>query len=185
MRLVFFALCLLLSAAHLNAQPGNPAQADTASLRGQFDAMLKASNRYQQFKVVRQDFLNAYIANVSDSIRGYTDKIGDLQQTIDAQAQKLTAQTETIAARDGEISGLNEEKDGISLLGLQLTKTTYNLIMWSVIIGLLAGLLFALARMRLAVASHREVRVHKEKLASEQTDNDGPHDQVVGGLGQL
>jgi len=53
---------LVFSVSALNAQAGNPAGAsDTTTLRQQYDDMLRVSNRYQQFRVVRQDFLNAFI----------------------------------------------------------------------------------------------------------------------------
>jgi hypothetical protein len=164
---LFPIVLLLICTRFLGAQPGNPAQADTASLRVQYDRMLQASNRYQQFKVVRQDFLNAFITNVSDSLRGYTDEIGSLKTNINDQQAKMEAQATTIGARDAKIAELAEEKDGISLLGLLLPKVTYNIIMWSAIIMLLAALLFAIVRMRLAVSTSREARLANEKTTDE------------------
>lgn len=164
---IFSILSLLLITQLLAAQPGNPAQADTASLRVQYDQMLEASNRFQRFKVVRQDFLGAFIANVSDSLRGYTDEIGSLKTTITEQKAKIDGQATTISERDAKITELTEEKDSVSLLGLPLSKTTYNVIMWSAIIGLLAALLFAIARMRFAVSTSREARLANEKTTAE------------------
>lgn len=170
MRIHFFAfLFILLSviSSPISAQAGNPATADSASLSQQFDEMLRVSNRYQGFKVVRQNFLAAFIANVSDSLSGYTEEISTLNGTIATQANRLNKQEETIQEKDVEISQLNEEKDGVSLLGFQLSKTTYSLIMWSAIIGLLALLLLALGRMRLAVSSAKELSTHNAKLTDE------------------
>ncbi len=158
---------LLFVSQMLGAQPGNPAQADTASLRVQYDQMLEASNRYQRFKVVRQDFLGSFIANVSDSLRGYTEEIGSLKTTISDQKSKIDEQATTIGERDVKISELTEEKDSVTLLGLPLSKVTYNIIMWSAIIGLLAALLFAIARMRFAVSTSREARLANEKTTAE------------------
>lgn len=167
MRIFFVTLCLLTISLSTSAQAGNPGQADSASLQQQFDEMLRVSNRYQKFKVVRQDFLNNFIANVNDSIQGYTTEIGNLQATIATQGKKIEDQATAITEKEGTISSLNEEKDSISLLGMNITKGVYNTILWSVIIGLLALLFFALARMRLAVSGHREINTHKEKLSVE------------------
>ncbi|MEM1357142.1 MAG: hypothetical protein AAGF89_03040 [Bacteroidota bacterium] len=167
MRIFFVTLCFLTISLSAYAQTGNPSQADSASLQQQFDEMLRVSNRYQQFKVVRQEFLNNFIANVNDSIQGYTSEIANLEGTISAQGKKIEEQTTAITEKEGTISSLNDEKDSISLLGMSITKGAYNTILWSVIIGLLALLFFALARMRLAVGAHREVNAHKEKLATE------------------
>jgi len=164
---LFPVLLLLMFAQLLGAQTGNPARADTASLRIQFDQMLDASNRFQTFKVIRQDFLGAFITNVTDSLRTYNEEIGTLKSTISDQEAMIEAQTATIGERDTKIKELTEEKDGISLLGLPLSKITYNIIMWSAIILLLAALLFAIARMRFAISSSREARSMNEKTAEE------------------
>ena len=66
-----------------------------------------------------------------------------------------------------EIGSLNGEKDSISLLGMQLSKTTYNIILWSAIGILLALLLFSIARMQVAVTSNRDARIAREKTAEE------------------
>lgn len=164
---LFPVVLLLFFTQLLGAQPGNPAQADTASLRVQYDNMLDASNRFQRFKVVRQDFLGSFIANVSDSLRGYTEEIGSLKATISNQKTKIDEQATTIGERDAKITELSDEKDSISLLGLPLSKTMYNVVMWSAIIGLLAALLFTIARMRFAVSTSREARLANEKTTAE------------------
>jgi len=170
MRTYLFALFLVVLSSlspAVSAQAGNPAKADSSSLQQQFDEMLRVSNRFQAFKVVRQNFLQAFMVNVADSISNYTTEIGTLNSTIANQATRLEEQEATIEEKDLEISQLNDEKDGVSLLGIQLSKTTYNLIMWSAIIGLLALLLLALGRMRLAVSSANESGGHNAKLTEE------------------
>ena len=140
------------------AQRGNPATADTVSLQGQFDEMLRVSSNYQVYKTVRRTFLNAFMANVQDSINVYAEEVARLETRIGDQEAKITEQGTAIEARQGEIASLTSEKDSISLLGMPLSKATYSLILWSAIIGLLAMLLFALARMRLAVGSARQAQ---------------------------
>lgn len=164
----FLPLVLLfLSVQSLKAQSGNPAQADTASLQVQFDAMLKSSNRYQKFRVVQQDFLDAFMSNVSDSIGVYTSEIGSLNTTIGEQKERITAQEAEISSRDTEISNLKGQTDSINVLGMELSKVTYNITLWSIIGGLLAALLFSIARMRVAVSSSRDANAAREKTAEE------------------
>ncbi len=140
------------------AQRGNPATADTISLQGQFDEMLRVSSKYQIYKTVRRTFLDAFMVNVRDSISGYTEEISRLESRISDQEAKISEQAAAIEDRQGQIGSLTEEKDSISLLGMPLSKATYSLMLWSVIIGLLAMLLFAIARMRLAVSTARQTR---------------------------
>ncbi len=164
----FLTLAFLLFFAHTSvAQRGNPATADTVSLQGQFDEMLQVSSKYQVYKTVRRAFLDAFMANVSDSIRSNTNEIDLLECRISDQDNKIREQSVLIDDREGQITALTDEKDSISLLGIPLLKVIYNLILWSVIIGLFAMLLFALARMRLAVGSAREAREDFEAISED------------------
>lgn len=166
LRTVLFSAFLGLTAA-VSAQPGNPAKADTATLRTQFEAMLKASNRYQTFKVVRQNYLDAFMNNVSDSISGYTNEMSALQQTISTQKSTIDEQAAAIGEREASIKSLSDEKDSISLLGVPLSKAVYGVILWSIIGVLFAGLLFALGRMRMAIGASKEARLLNEKVSAE------------------
>jgi len=164
----FLTLAFLLFFAHTSvAQRGNPATADTVSLQGQLDEMLQVSSKYQVYKTVRRAFLDAFMANVSDSIRSHTNEINLLEGRISDQENKIGEQAVLIDDREGQITALTDEKDSISLLGIPLLKVIYNLILWSVIIGLFAMLLFALARMRLAVGSAREARKDFEAISED------------------
>ncbi|TXF88478.1 hypothetical protein FUA23_14425 [Neolewinella aurantiaca] len=165
-RLLTFTF-LLFFAQSAVAQRGNPATADTVSLQGQFDEMLRVSSKYQIYKTVRRDFLDAFMANVSDSIGVYTNEIEKLENRIDEQNAKIASQGTTIEERDNQIAALTGEKDSVSLLGMSLSKTTYSVIFWSAIIGLLAMLFFALGRMRLAVGAAREARQDFEKVTED------------------
>lgn len=168
MRKTFFNLLVItfLFAVPLSAQTGNPAQAsDSTNLKTQFDDMVRISNRYQQFRVVPQEFLNAFMANVSDSIMLYTNEIGTLEGTVAAQAEKIENLSQDIKDRDSNITALRGEKDSMGLLGIQLGKGTYTAIIWSIISGLLALLVFAILRMRVAVASANEAKETSTKLA--------------------
>lgn len=170
MRKTFFTLLAIASlfTASLSAQAGNPAQADeSTSLQAQFDDMVRVSNRYQQFKVVRQDFLNAFMGNVSDSIKVYTEEIGTLQGTISAQAEKIDKLTQDVKDRDGNVASLTAEKDSMNLLGIPLGKGTYATIMWSIILGLLALLAFAFLRMRVAISSASDAKSTSDKLSED------------------
>ena len=165
-RSLLFSLLFTVSLSAF-AQQGNPAQAGEASLTEQYNAMLEASNRYQRFKVVREDFLAAFLSNVQDSVRTYTDRVKDLEETIATQKAKIDEQTKDLTVRQGEIASLNGEKDSINLLGMQLSKATYSILMWGIVGLLLALFLFALGRSRLALAESRSVRQLQEKTAAE------------------
>ena len=157
----------LLSPLTLTAQIGNPARADSASLQQQFDNMLRVSNRFETYKVVREPFLRAFMTNVSDSISVYTREIGELQATITTQTEKIQDQTTNIADREQEIADLEQDRETISLLGIPMNKATYSTTMYAIIGTLFVLLLFALARMRYATGTAHEANNKVAKLTEE------------------
>ena len=164
----FLYLLFLLFCVNLSAQRrGNPAGAADAPLQQQFDDMLDASNRYQDFKVVRREFLDAFMSNVGDSISGYTRRISQLEGEVAGLENQIDANAGEVSDRDETIAELNKELDSVSLLGMQLSKGTYSLIMWSLVIGLLIALLVALASTRIAAANNTELKRERDKLAAE------------------
>lgn len=163
--LCLFFLCLCVS---LFAQRrGNPALAGDTPLQLQFDTMLDVSNRYQEFKVVRRLYLDEFMSNVSDSIATYTERIGQLESEKNVLQRQIDDTASEVADRDATISSLKSERDSISLLGMQLGKGTYSLIMWALVIGLLIALLVALASTRIAAANNTELKRERDKLATE------------------
>lgn len=169
MRISFFALLfLLISFTSASAQPGNPAQAsDSTSLSVQFEDMLEASSRYQQFKVVRQDFLRSFLANVNDSIRRHTEAVAGLRQTISTQSDKISNLTQEVKSQNENIATLQQKRDSINLLGITLSKSVYALLMWALVFGLLLLAAFAFLRMRVAITTAAEARENGDKLAEE------------------
>ena len=165
---LFLYLFFLFICVNLTAQRrGNPAGAVEAPLQQQFDEMLDASNRYQDFKVVRREFLDAFMSNVSDSISGYTERISQLESDVAGLENQIEKRSTEVSDRDETIANLNNERDSVSLLGMQLSKGTYSLIMWSLVIGLLIALLVALGSTRIAAANNTELKRERDKLAGE------------------
>ena len=171
MRLYFFVLSVCLSVTLLAQQRGNPALAQDAALQEQFDAVIDASNRYRErgdeFRVVRRDYLDNFMQNVSDSLSQYPREITRLEEEKAELQQQINATASEVSDRDATIAELNEERDSVDLLGIQFDEGTYNLIMWALVIGLLVALLVALASTRIAAASNTELKRERDKLAEE------------------
>ncbi len=171
MRCFLYLLFLCLGASATAQQPGDPVEAADTPLELQFNSMLDASNRYKEynkeFKVVRRDYLDAFMSNVSDSISGYTTRIRRLEDDLAGLRTQVDATSSEVATRDATIEELNAERDSVSLLGIQLDKGTYSLIMWSLVIGLLVALLVALASTRIAASNNTGLKRERDKLAED------------------
>ena len=133
---------LLLSSVTLHAQnQQNQTPTDDASIQGQFETLIRKSTNYRQngkrYEVVRLIELNALQKNVLDSLKTNNTTISELKSTI---AENETAIASLNAKLDETTKSLNkikEEKDSMPFFGSLVSKSTYKLIVWSIIIGLL------------------------------------------------
>ena len=171
MRIALLLLLLSTLTSLTGQRYGNPALSEGTALQLQFDTMLDVSNRYREgtaeFKVVRRTYLDAFMANVADSIATYTDRIAGLEGDKAALQANIDENADEVGDRDETIADLRGEKDSVSLLGIQLDKGTYSIIMWSLVIGLLIALLVALASTRVAAANSSELERERDKLVGE------------------
>lgn len=171
MRFVFLLFTLFVC-TNLTAQRyGNPALSEGTELKNQYDTIIDLSNRYREgqteFKVVRREYLDAFMENVSDSIATYTERIDVLEGEKKELQDNIDGHANEVGDRDKTIADLNSERDSVNLFGLQIDKSTYHIIMWSLVIGLLAAMLIALASTRVAAANNTELKRERDKMSEE------------------
>lgn len=107
------------------------------SLNGQYNFMLSRSRTVNGYKMVNPYRLNGLWQSVSDTLKKE-------RQQLQAAKAKVAGHEKTIAGLQADLNGketsLNDHNlklNEISFLGLTLGKTTYHLLVWS-IIGILA-----------------------------------------------
>jgi len=115
---------------------------DSGSVSHQFDNLIKNSNRYQEYKVVKKDWLFKLKSNVTDSISGYKKELSSTYTTINSQNKSVDSLKLALDTSKDSISNLSGQIESISLFGIQFKKGTFKTILFS-IIGLLAVLLIA------------------------------------------
>lgn len=155
-------LCFSMFANAQNVAKNANLKLQEGPISEQFEFILKNSNKYQNYKVVKRVWIEQLQKNVADSIKEIRkDFVAEVAKVASQQTEieKLKADLATVQQ---EITDLNNEKDSISLLGLQLSKSSYQSLMWG-IIGVLAILwLFFAYRFKSSNAITKEA---KAKLA--------------------
>ncbi|HYG40911.1 MAG TPA: hypothetical protein VD908_19940 [Cytophagales bacterium] len=134
---------LLIFVAFTSA--GQSAQ-NSNSLQNQFIELKEKSNTYQEYKVVKITSLNNFWKNVYDSLNVVRQKLGSFQKEIDRQNKELISLKQEIVKRDNSLASGEYEKAHITVLGIDMLKSTYIYISWS-IIGVLV-LLMTIAYLR-------------------------------------
>jgi len=137
-RRIALAICfLLLGINTIQAQ-----LEDGESLEQQFDDMLKQSNRYQDFKVVKIVKLNRFHQNVQDSLDLFRVTSKADNSLIASQQQAMDSLNLSNSKLQSDLSQSQAKEAGISFFGALMQKGTYKTMMW-VIIGILLLALIA------------------------------------------
>ncbi len=104
----------------------------------QFDIVIKKSGRYQEYKIVKQVWLNKLKSNTIDTLKSLESKLNATNLKICEQKSTIRGLEESLAQTNENLSAVTNEKDSLSFFGAAVTKTTYNAIMLLIIGALLA-----------------------------------------------
>lgn len=138
------------------ATPANaPVAAPKAdkSLYGQYQYLLTKVYNYQK------PFVEAMWKNYTDTLRG-------VRNQLKAANDKVAEQTKTIAGLQANVTAKEQalaQTDSISFLGIDLTKSSYNLIMWGLVLVIGAVAAIVIAR----TGGYRKEAVYRTTLYNE------------------
>ena len=119
---------------------------NSGTIDNQFEYVIRKSNNYQEYKVVKKNWLYSLKAHTIDSLKAVHKHLGDTKQIVANQGKEIDVLKTNLADTQNTLTATNQEKDSMSLFGIQMSKTGYNILMWSIIGGLLAFLLFFIYR---------------------------------------
>jgi len=112
------------------------------TIDNQFEYVIRKSNNYQEYKVVKKNWLYSLKAHTLDSLKAVHGQLASTEQIVANQAKEIEVLKTNLAETQNTLTTTNEEKDSMALFGMQMSKTGYNVLMWSIAAGLLATLLF-------------------------------------------
>jgi hypothetical protein len=132
-------------------QPENSALLTDKSLSGQYQYLLTKVYNYQR------PLIMALWKNYSDTLSAARRKLNEANAKLSLQTKKTDSLQADITAKEQNLSVSNAKVDSVSLLGIPLTKKTYNWIMWGLVIvfGAISVLVIARSGAHSREASYR------------------------------
>lgn len=121
---------------------------DNGTIESQFDYLYRKSSSYQEYKVVKQTSYYKIKNNVLDSLKLIKKDLASTKQLISTQKIEIEELKGALKTTNDNLTNVTSEKDNIKLLGISTTKSSYNTILWSIIIGLVLFLLFFIYRFK-------------------------------------
>lgn len=160
---LIFLFTITLSFAQDSIQ--NSAQASmNGSLDKQFDYVVQKSNNFQEYKVVKKDFLMILKRNSLDSINRFKTELADLKNEFSNHATIVKQLKDTLKTTQTELDKLKIAQDNVSFFGAPISKTNYNLIMWGIVSVLLLILVIFLFQLKGSKSIASDAKNALEKL---------------------
>lgn len=146
-----FTFVLAFSSAvfgQVEEQTGPKPSLDNGTIESQFDYLYRKSSSYQEYKVVKKTFYQKIKGNVLDSMQALKKDLGDTKKLVEVQASEIKSLKADLLTTNNNLTSVTKEKDNIKFLGIPMTKSAYNSLLWTIIFSLVALLLFFIFRFR-------------------------------------
>ena len=142
MKSLFLILFLLLIQYTSFSQENNNVVIEDKTLEGQFDKINRISTSYQTYKVISKDKFQKLKNNVLDSIKASNKDLKEQKVLLKNERDNVAKLNAELNKTKEDLKKAQEKENSISLFGFQISKVTYNLILWLIIISLALALAF-------------------------------------------
>jgi len=133
---------LIISVMNLAGQTGPiPEVFQNGSLKDQLIYLDEHTKIYDNFRAIREDMFQKVKKNVTDSLSLNYNKIENLDKTKSLLNSTIDSLKGNLASTKTSLDEVTTSKNSLSVLGLEVNKATYNKIMWTILLILLAALL--------------------------------------------
>jgi tetrahydromethanopterin S-methyltransferase subunit B len=170
-------LAVTFSLQFVNGQTAADDAEETLSLNSgtidsQFEYIFRKSGNFkgtngQKYEAVKFSSLLTLKAHVLDSLKTTYAKLENSEKIVENQAKEIEDLKARLGNTQTTLDQTNSEKNNMALLGMQTSKTNYNVIMWSIIAALLGLLLFFIYKFKGSNSSTREAKLKLEEVEIE------------------
>ena len=171
------ALFLLCGFNAVNAQTGTTEEDDELSLNNstinnQFEYILKKSGDFRgtngsMYEAVKRSMLVTLQSHTNDTLKTIRKDLSDTQAIVSTQAAEITELKSNLSNTQTTLENTNQEKNNMALFGMQMSKANYNILMWSIIGGLLAFLLLFMYKFKNSNSVTKEAQKNLSEIEEE------------------
>lgn len=142
------------------------------NIDSQFEFIFRKSGNFKgtnglPYEAVKQAWLLKLKANVLDSLKTTYQNLANSKNTVTNQAKEIEDLKAKLGNTQTTLNQTNEEKNNMALLGMQTSKTNYNVIMWGIIMLLLALLMFFIFKFKNSNSLTRQAKLKLEEVEAE------------------
>jgi len=151
----------------VDAQSGASAVLDSALLEAQLDYIHENTRVYNDYRAIRDDIFLKLRRNVKDTLNATKLEVEELNSRLSERNFEIETLNTNLTRTNNEKEEAIKNRDSLSVLGIQMKKGLYNVILWLVILGLAALTVIVLLLFR---RSHQVTKEVKKELQTTQEE---------------
>lgn len=145
---------------------------NSGSIDSQFEYIFKKSGNFkgvngQKYEAVKYTSLLTLKAHVLDSLKTTYAKLNTSEETVENQKQEIESLKGQLQNTQTTLGETEAEKNNMALFGMQLGKTNYNVLMWSIVAALFALLVFFILKFKGSNSLTRAAKLKLEEVEAE------------------
>lgn len=140
---------------------------NSGTIDNQFEFVIQRSNNYQDYKVVKKNWLYTLKAHTLDSLQAIHKNLADTQAVVDNQNKEISDLQTNLSNTQTTLVNTNKEKDSMALFGMQMSKSGYNALMWTIVGILLALLVLFIYKFKNSNTVTREAKLALAEIEDE------------------
>ncbi|MDX1316601.1 MAG: tRNA (guanine-N1)-methyltransferase, partial [Xanthomarina gelatinilytica] len=118
---------------------------DNSTINNQFEYVLQKSGDFRgtngsMYEAVKRSMLTTLQAHTNDTLKTLRTDLADTQAMVKTQSNEISELKTNLSNTQASLEKTTNEKNNMFLFGLQMSKSSYNVLMWS-IIGILLAML--------------------------------------------
>ena len=149
--LLFFAGIFSYAISHAQEVPAKTSpegSLNSGTIESQFDYLNSISNNFQEYKVVKKANLDKIEGNVTDSLNVFKEQLVSINNQVKEQKAAIDQLNNDLKTSQSDLQQALDMKDSFSFMGMYIHKSTYNTLMWGLVILLAVALLFFIYRFK-------------------------------------
>ncbi len=152
-KLLAFLTLSISNISIINAQISTTQSINEGSIENQFNYVLRKSGNFrgtngQMYEAVSRRMLLDLQLHTSDSLKTLQAKLDTSKSTLNQQLSEISSLKANLINTQLDLDQTTLEKNNMSLLGVSMSKTSYNILMWSLITALLTLLIIFIVRFK-------------------------------------
>lgn len=141
-RCVLILAVAVISFVKVTGQVTMPDVLLKSPLKEQLNYVEERTRIYENYRAIREDMFQKIKGNVTDTLSSLNNKIAGLNKTVSSLNRTIDTLRTNLSTTQTRLEEMTVTKNSIRVAGIEVNKATYNKVMWTILAGLIATLLF-------------------------------------------